>query len=74
MRIKTGREIDSLYEDEEKMVANEIKLSSTIVRGDANNLLYLQKLSGEKMDLWVINGGNETQSRTDFQFVSWKEI
>ncbi|MFW5719885.1 MAG: ATP-binding protein [Candidatus Dojkabacteria bacterium] len=73
-REQTGREIDLLYEDEEKMVANEIKLSSTIARGDANNLLYFQKLSGEQMDLRVINGGNETQSRTDFQFVSWKEL
>lgn len=71
---KTGKEIDTLFKLNEKMIAAEIKVSSTISSDMASHLLYFKELAGKDIDLEIIYGGDENQIRSEYQFISWRNI
>lgn len=73
-RENHGVEIDLLYTENGKTYAYEIKSAQTLEGSMASNLLYYKELSNEDLDLTVAYGGNENQKRTQYKFVSWREL
>jgi predicted AAA+ superfamily ATPase len=73
-RENHGKEIDLLYTEGNKTYAYEIKYGQTLNSDMASNLLYFKELSRADLELKIIYGGDKNQKRTEYSFVSWKDL
>lgn len=73
-RDKTGHEIDLLLEEGNHNQLIEIKSAMTYNPDFIKNINYFKKLSLAKDIAFIVNSSDESQKRTDFTIVSWKEI
>lgn len=73
-RENHGKEIDLIYEEDGKKHIIEIKYGQTPNISMANNLIAFKKLVNEDVELNVLYGGDESQKRTEFSFISWKDM
>jgi len=72
-RNKTGKEIDCIIEYDNKLFSIEIKSGRTIRNSFFDNLLYWQRLTGEKPENSIlIYGGDEVQHRSVGRVYGWK--
>jgi predicted AAA+ superfamily ATPase len=69
-----GMEVDLLVEDGEDLKAYEIKAGRTSNPSFFKNLIYLNKLSGKKIDSTVIYGGEDSQVTQHGILKSWKAL
>ena len=68
------REIDLLFEENNRVKAVEIKAGKTIPKDFARNLYSFRDLAGAGApDLYLIYGGDTGQRRSDLGVLPWKE-
>ncbi len=73
-RDKTGREIDLLIDETNRVIPVEIKAGKTIHNEFFKNIRYWMKLTGEKSGK-VIYAGDSDQNRSEgIEIISWKNI
>lgn len=69
-----AREIDLIIEDNNLLNAIEIKASKTISPSFFKNLYAFKELAAtEKVELFVVYGGETPQLRSDIKVLTWKE-
>lgn len=72
---KTGREVDCLIEQGERLLPLEIKSGQTLPADAFQNLRYWRGLSkGLARQAIVVTGGEERQDRRDGLVLGWREI
>ncbi|MRS02714.1 DUF4143 domain-containing protein, partial [bacterium] len=70
-----GKEIDCVFENNEDLVAIEIKSGKTISTSYFDNLTYWQKLAGETgKSSYVVYGGEQSMKTSAGELVSWREL
>jgi len=70
-----GKEIDCVFENNEDLVAIEIKSGKTISTSYFDNLTYWQKLSGQAgKPGYVVYGGEQSLKTSAGELVSWREL
>lgn len=74
-RDSSGNEIDLLIDEGENLKIAEIKSSKTVKSSFFKGLNRFEKLaSNYTIDKYLIYGGDDSQKRTGFQILSWKDI
>ena len=74
-RDKSGREIDLIFEQPEKLIPIEIKAGKTFSMDFFKNLNQWNKLSGSNPEnAYVIYGGDKQFSLSNGNVIGWKEI
>ncbi len=74
-RDKLGNEMDCLIEVNDKVKVVEMKAGKTITEDFFKGLNYWGKITAsDNKNLFLIYGGNETQSRSSGKVLSWKNI
>jgi uncharacterized protein len=69
------REIDLLFEENNRIKAVEIKAGKTIPKDFARNLYSFRDLAGtDATDLYLIYGGDTGQQRSDLGILPWNEM
>jgi predicted AAA+ superfamily ATPase len=72
-RDKTGREIDIIIDDGEKLIPLEIKSGMTVTTEYFKNIKYWNKLSGNQHAI-VLHRGDDHQKRSNgIEVVNWKK-
>lgn len=72
---KTGKEIDCILEENNTLKAIEIKKNKTVQADFFSNFSYWNKLIQNQLSQsYVIYGGDENQTRTEADVVSWRNI
>jgi len=73
-RDKTGHEIDVLIDTSRNIYPIEIKSGKTFTSNWFKNIIYWQKLSGQK-NAYLLYAGNQEQNRSDLKIVkNWKNL
>lgn len=73
-RDRAGHEVDVLIETGGEVVPLEIKSGATITRDALRGLEQWRQISGRAGHACLVYGGGETQTRSDVQIVSWREV
>lgn len=72
-RDNTGNEIDLLVHQEEKLYAFEIKSGSTYNPDFFKNIVFWEKISGQKQNTAVIYGGQQSIKTKHGNVISWQD-
>jgi len=73
-RDKTGREIDLIIEKAGHSIPVEIKSGKTLQNSFLKNLIYWQKLTGNKKSYLVYSGEQEQKRTNEIEVINWKNI
>lgn len=73
-RDSQGHEVDVLIDQGDKLVPIEIKSGQTIASDYFKDLQYWRGLSNTKSPGWLIYAGKVSQSRSDFEVLSYLDI
>ncbi len=73
-RDKTGHEIDLIVDNAGKLLPIEIKSGKTINSEFLKNLVYWNKLSGEKKSVLLYGGELNQKRSTGTEILNWREI
>jgi predicted AAA+ superfamily ATPase len=74
-RDRSGHEVDLLIEKAGRLQAVEIKSGATPTRDALRGLEKWQQVTGNEADRsCLVYGGDETQERTNVDFLSWRDI
>lgn len=74
-RDSKGHEVDLLYAENNQLHIHEIKASTTIQNKHLAGLNYFTKISSDPItSRMLIYGGAESQSRTNYKVIAWRDI